>query len=139
MKKILLIALFSAISFLGKAQFEPYCGPLAFTVVEPITLVKFAGITKMSSAVVGGTPAHENFITTKGNVGLGSTYEITLKGNTQGFEDKFVVFIDWNQNGNFNDSGETIAITQTITSNGEDAVQAVQNITVPATATLGST
>ena len=112
MKKLLLIALFSAIPFLGKAQFAPYCGPLAFTTIEPITLVKFAGINKTSSEVIGGTPAHEDFRTSVGDVGQGSSYEITLKGNTGGgFTNRFVVFIDWNQNGNFNDPDEVITIT----------------------------
>ena len=141
MKKILLIATFLAIPFLGKAQFEPYCGPLLFSTVEPITLVNFAGINKISSETVGGTPAHEDFRTNPGTVGRGGTYKITLKGNTNGgFTNRFVVFIDWNQNKNFADAGETIVITQPIIgSSGTDAIQAVQDIVIPVTAALGNT
>ena len=122
-------------------QFLPYCGPLAFSTVEPITLVKFAGINLVSSDVIGGSSAHQSFIGTKGTVGLGGTYTITLKGNTAGpFTNRFAVFIDWNKNGNFDDAGETIQITQTIVgSTGIDAIEAVQDIVIPATATLGTT
>ena len=79
--------------------------PLAFTNVEPITLVNFAGINNTTSPVLNGTPSHEDFTSITGNIARGGTYPITLKGNTAGgFTNTFVVFIDWNQNGNFNDA-----------------------------------
>lgn len=121
--------------------FAPYCGPLAFTSnVEPITLVNFAGINNTSPAATGGT-AHENYTSIVGNVSQGGSYLITLKGNTDGgFTNRFVVFIDWNQNGVLDDAGEVYAITQTILgSTGVDAIQATQTLAVPATAMVGNT
>lgn len=122
--------------------YAPYCGPLAFTTaVEPITLVNFAGINNATSATVAGATAHEVFTSITGNVTAGSSYTITLKGNTDGnFANRFVVFADWNQDGDFGDAGETYPITQTITnSTGLDAQQATQSLLVPPTATVGNT
>ncbi|MBU8881887.1 choice-of-anchor J domain-containing protein [Kaistella sp. DKR-2] len=133
----------SEFSFTTMANpFAPYCGPIVITSnTEPITLVNFAGINNATSATVNATPDHENFTTIFGNVVQGSSYPITLKGNTDGnFTNRFVVFIDWNQNGVLNDAGEVYQITQTIVnSNGTDAVQAVQSLAVPSDATLGNT
>ncbi len=122
--------------------FAPYCGPINFTSdTEPITLVNFAGIDNATSATLNGTPDHENFTTIVGSVNQGSTHTITLKGNTAGnFTNRFVVFIDWNQNGVLNDAGEVYQITQTIVnSTGTDGVQAVQSIVVPTDAVVGDT
>lgn len=124
--------------------FAPYCGPLDFTTnVEPITLVNFAGINNVTSEVLNGTPDHENFISISGNVEQGMTYPITLKGNTDGnYTNRFVVFIDWNQNGVLNDAGEVNYGDGTLTiinSTGVDAVQAVGSIAVPANAVIGTT
>ncbi|MGV3696815.1 GEVED domain-containing protein [Flavobacterium sp.] len=122
--------------------FAPYCGPLAFgTDVEPITSVVFANINNVTSPTVDGTPAHENFTAITGNVTAGSAYTITLKGNTAGnFTNRFMVFADWNQDGDFSDADEAYTITATITnSTGVDAIQASQSIQVPPTALAGNT
>ena len=120
--------------------FAPYCGPLVFTFVEPITRVNFAGINNVSAAATGGT-AHENFTSQVANVTQGDSYQIALEGNTDGeWTNRFAVFIDWNQNGNFNDAGEVYEITQLlINSTGVDGKQSVQTLAVPAAAALGNT
>ena len=126
----------------GANQFAPYCGPLTFTSnVEPITLVNFAGINNVTSPTLNGTPAHENFIAITGNVTAGSAYTITLKGNTDGgFTNRFIVYADWNQDGDFADAGEAYPITQTIVgSTGVDAISATQSLDVPPTALPGTT
>ncbi|MFC5872557.1 Por secretion system C-terminal sorting domain-containing protein [Chryseobacterium arachidis] len=125
-----------------------YCGPLAFVDSffgadgdEPITLVNFAGINNTSDSDLNVGNSHEFFLSQSANVTPGQSYDITLKGNTGGnYENSFAVFIDWNQNGILNDPGEVYPVTQTITaSTGEDAIQAVHSIAVPATALTGST
>lgn len=146
MKKITLIFML-LVSFSGFAQFPaPYCGPMTFTSnVEPITSVNFAGINNSSSSLVGannGTTiiAHENYTAIVGNVTAGSSYPIILKGNTDGdFENKFRVYIDWNQNNIFTDGGESYDIGNIVNSSGVDAVQLVGNIAVPGTALGGNT
>ena len=150
MKKITLLILI-LVSYSGFAQFpSPYCGPIVFTAttdpVEPITLVNFAGINNSTSALPGtndGTTiiSHEDYTTITGNVTAGSSYTIILKGNTVGnYTNRFMVFADWNQDGDFADTSEAYTITQTIAnSNGADAVQATQSLLVPPTALTGTT
>ena len=129
-------------SFTTEADpFAPYCSGITFTsAVEPITLVNFAGINNATGATVGGTPAHQNFIAMSGNVTTESTYAITLKGNSDGdYTNNFRVFIDWNQDGDFGDSGETFNAGSITNSTGLDAIQAVTNITIPGSALAGTT
>ena len=146
MKKITLL-LMLLVTFSGFAQFPlPYCGPMTFTSnVEPITLVNFAGINNPSAALVGpnnGTTiiAHEDYTAIVGNVTAGTTYPITLKGNTDGnFTTRLRIYIDWNQNNDFTDAGESYDIGNIVNSTGEDAIQLVGNIAVPGTALGGNT
>ncbi len=119
----------------------PYCGPIVFTSdVEPITLVEVAGISNVSSAVINGSPAHEDFTAIVGEVDPGESYTIALEGNTGGnFTTSFTVFIDWDQNESLDDAGERYEIGSITNSNGTDGQQATGTITVPAGATLGDT
>ncbi|MBB5334580.1 T9SS-dependent choice-of-anchor J family protein [Chryseobacterium koreense] len=118
----------------------PYCGPLVFSFVEPITNVTFAGINNTSSAATSSA-AHEFFLDKIANVTAGGTYTLSLQGYTGGnYNNKFYVFIDWNQNGNFNDPGEAILINGTLTnSTGSDGKTVTQDIVIPADATIGNT
>ncbi|MFZ4679161.1 MAG: T9SS type A sorting domain-containing protein [Flavobacterium sp.] len=146
MKKITFLLLM-LVSYSGFAQFPlPYCGPLTFTSnVEPITLVNFAGINNSTSAVVGandGTTiiAHEDYSTLTGNVTAGSSYTITLKGNTDGNYVTYLrVYVDWNQNNDFTDAGESYDVGTITNSTGEDAIQLTGSILVPPTALTGNT
>lgn len=122
--------------------FAPYCGPIQITfTTEPITLVKFAGINNTTPAATAGAPGHEDFLSKTGNVNQGSSYQMTLKGNTNGnYDNRFVVFIDWNQNGVLNDAGEVYEITTLLkNSTGVDAKEVMQTLAVPADALLGNT
>lgn len=127
-------------SFTTEASpFAPYCGPLDISFsVEPITYVSFAGIENTTAA--DSSVGHESFLDQIGEVTQGETYSITLKGNTAGnYTNSFAVFIDWNQDGTF-DETETYEILQTIqNSTGTDDIQAVQDLAVPADALLGET
>jgi hypothetical protein len=122
--------------------FLPYCSGAANSYtsgVEPITLVNFAGINNSTSATLGGT-GHENFISTIGNVNAGQTYTMTLKGNTDGaFTSFFSVYIDYNQDGDFDDAGEGFTAGSINGSTGLDAIQAVTSITIPIDALVGNT
>src|SRR5690606_23877749 len=121
---------------------EPYCGPLVFTFdIEPISRVDVADIDNLSDPTVNGSPAHEDFTHIVGNMEQGESYPIALEGNTAGnWVNRFVVFIDWNQNGILNDAGEVYEMNNTIqNSNGTDGQQALGTISVPADAELGET
>src|SRR5690606_34079802 len=126
----------------GGAFPAPYCGPLDFTAnVEPITLVEVAGISNVTSAVLNGTPDHEDFTAISGDMEAGMSYPIALEGNTDGnFTKRFVVFIDWNKNGVLNDAGEVYEITDLlINSTGVDGQQSNGTIDVTAGALAGTT
>ena len=120
--------------------FSPYCGPLSFSFVEPITLVQFAGIDNASS-VSTESSGHEAFLETTGAVQQAGTYEFTLQGSTEGdYENNIVVFIDWNQNNVLNDENEVYVFDEVLNnSTGEDGISVSHMIDVPADAALGTT
>ena len=117
-----------------------YCTPNFNSGVEPITNVTFAGINNTSTSAVGGSSLETYCIT--GSVIQGSTTNaISVKGNTNGnYTDYYKVYIDWDQNGVFGNNTNEITSLGTITnSTGVDATVLTGNITVPATAILGTT
>ena len=118
----------------------PYCGPLVFpSDVEPITMVNFAGINNTTSAAVSSAD-HENFIVQTANVTAGQTYPISLKGNTVGeFTTTFAVFIDWNQDADFDDANESFYIGDIFSSTGTDTTTLRGNISVPSYVRGGTT
>ena len=120
----------------------PYCGPLSFySATAPITLVSVADINNVTNATINGTPAHENFTTIQGTMRAGNSYPVALEGNTNGnLENRFVVFIDWNQNDILDDAGEVYEITEALfNSTGADGQQATGTIVVPIDAMIGTT
>ncbi|GGB75649.1 hypothetical protein GCM10007424_14480 [Flavobacterium suaedae] len=117
-----------------------YCD-IEFDSVEPITSVNFAGIDNQSSAEIDGSPGVENFTDlTPAEVLRGGTYTLTLEGNTAGeYETPFMLYIDFNQNGVFDDEGEAFEAGSVENSDGEDGQQAVTEIQIPVTAMEGVT
>lgn len=70
----------------------------------------------------------------------GESYSLTLQGNTYGeYENEFVAFVDWNQNGVLDDDGEVYYIGMIYDSTGYDEIAATANIDVPADAVVGTT
>lgn len=120
--------------------YAPYCGPLTFNYVEPITKVSFGGMVNSSPAATT-SPTHENFINKTVNLEKGQTYTMTLEGNTNGnYKARFVVFIDWNKDGVFDATTETYVVTSILeNSTGADGKNATIDIAVPATALTGTT
>ncbi len=119
---------------------EPYC-PVTFpSNVEPITLVDFDGINNVTDPLLNGTPALEDFTSIIGNVMPGDTLPMAVEGNTDGnFTTVVTTFIDWNQDFDFDDAGETYAIGEITNSDGTDGIQAVGDIAVPVDALTGQT
>jgi hypothetical protein len=118
---------------------EPYC-PINFTTsVDPISLVRYAGIDNSSPSATGTPPALSNFLNVQGTVTRNASAPITVKGNTDGdFPYQVIAYIDWNQNGVF-DAAEATIVGVIQNSTGADALEAVGSISVPATALTGST
>ena len=121
----------------------PVCSTIDFTSdVEPITNVTFGTIDNTTSEVLNGTPALEDFTSsvTPAIVDPGSTYTISLEGNTVGgFTNYFTVFFDWNQNGVLDEIGEVYRIGYIFNSTGVDGMSITQDITIPVTASMGNT
>lgn len=140
MKKLLSAILLVFTCSLAFSQFPtPYCGPLSYPAdVEPITLVNFAGINNTSAAT--STVDHENFTTQTANVMAGQTYPISLKGNTVGaFITSLTVYIDWNQDSDFDDMNESFYIGDIFNSTGTDTTTLRGNIKVPSYVRGGTT
>ena len=131
---------FVLLTSIVNAQFPaPYCAEAYGSSVEPITSVVLNTINNSSSATVGGT-AHEDYTAISTNLTVGGSYSISVKGNTDGpYMDYIRVFIDWNQNGDFADAGESFDVGIINSSTGADGKTVTTNIIVPASATLGST
>ncbi|MCK9539301.1 GEVED domain-containing protein, partial [Dokdonella sp.] len=119
---------------------HPYCSVSFPSAVEPITRVVFAGIDNTSPAAVNGSPALEDFTAISGNVMPGATLPISVEGNTAGdFTTKIRAYIDWNQDGDFTDAGESYDLTDLRNSTGTDGKQSTGSIAVPAGAAPGTT
>lgn len=99
---------------------------------EIIKSVVFGTINIISSATVG----YENFTTTTTNITKGSSYSITITPQWfyGTYAEGYAVFIDYNKDGDFADAGETV-----FTKAATTASSITGNITIPTTATNGST
>lgn len=122
----------------GIVNVNAYCTPSA-TTVRPITFVSFNEIQNTSS----GTTAYEDFTTSvsSANVIKGLDFTLGVRANTGGDNTHFLmVYIDWNQDGDFADGGESLQIGTIKNSNGtENNKLASVYFSVPTTATIGLT
>ncbi|MBL4577518.1 MAG: hypothetical protein JKX74_03540, partial [Flavobacteriales bacterium] len=87
-----------------------YCVPDYPTASEHICRVIFNTIDNSSTCATGGA-TYEDYTSISTTVTTGSSYDITVYGNTAGnFTNYINVFIDFNQNGVFTDAGEEFQI-----------------------------
>ncbi|SHK08757.1 GEVED domain-containing protein, partial [Aequorivita viscosa] len=118
---------------------DDYCTVAVETSVAPITQVTFAGIANTTSAETS-SPAQEYFLNIEGTVNQGDAYVISVEGNTDGdFASYFSAFIDWNQNGILDDSGEVYEIGSITNSTGSDGQTATSTIIIPFHAEIDQT
>src|SRR5690554_3302941 len=117
---------------------DPYCEITGFSSVEAITRVLFSDIDNTSD--VNSTSAHEDFTSVVGNVDAGETYTFTLEGYTGGnFSNYVIAWVDWDQDGVFDETTERYDIGVIQNSSGGDGVQVSADIEVPADALAGQT
>ncbi|MFA5974435.1 MAG: PKD-like domain-containing protein, partial [Lentimicrobiaceae bacterium] len=115
-----------------------YCG-FTFGNVRPITKVVFSTLTNSSSELTSSA-ATEDFTSLTSNVTAGQNYTLTVQGYTNGNNTyNYIAFFDWNQDGDFVDTGESFNIGTITNSTGLDGKSASTTITVPSGATLGNT
>ena len=140
MKKFYLLLATFGFVLTSYAQFPtPYC-PVSFpSGAEPISLVQFAGIDNATSAALTGASQHEDYTAIVGAVAAGTSYPITINGNTGGdWVNVITVYIDWNQDNDFDDEGESYAIGD-LENNPGTGAPLVGSISVPVTAMAGTT
>ncbi|MCT4560938.1 MAG: GEVED domain-containing protein [Crocinitomicaceae bacterium] len=118
---------------------QTYCTASSTTCeaeIQNVTLIgESNGINNSSGCTPGGYADYTAF---GAYLMPGSTYTGTTTSNPQGyFQGVIEIFIDWNQNGDFSDAGESIANQQTFQAGG--GVPLTFTISVPAGATLGTT
>ena len=99
---------------------------------EKISKVVFGTISNIST----GTAGYENFTAQIANVNKGTAYTITItpKWTSTTYNEGYAVFIDYNQDGDFSDTGETVftkAASKTSPVSG--------SITIRSTALTGNT
>jgi hypothetical protein len=114
------------------ATSSDYCTAGATNVAtnfEKIANVTFADINNNSTSFAG----YEDFTAVTGNVTTGTSYPFSLTTVNPWQDDQVLVWIDANQDSDFDDAGELV-FTSTV---GEGPY--VGNITIPVNATLGQT
>ncbi|WP_312422893.1 reprolysin-like metallopeptidase [Epilithonimonas sp.] len=100
------------------------------TSFEKISNVTFANINNNSTSTAG----YEDFTTVIGNVNAGQTYNFSASfSGTSYAEDQVLVWIDLNQDGDFDDAGERVLVTTAKKSPWTGS------IAIPATAKIGQT
>lgn len=110
-----------------------YCTATATnTADERIGNVTFGSINNTST----GTAGYENFTSISTNVtrGTANTISITPVWTSTKYNEAYAVYIDYNRDGDFTDSGE-LAWTRA----GSQTTPVTGSITIPATASLGTT
>lgn len=97
---------------------------------EKISNVTFAGINNNSTSTAG----YEDFTAVTGNVNAGQTYNFSASfSGTSYDEDQVLVWIDLNQDGDFDDADEKVLVTTAKESPWTGS------IAIPATAKIGQT
>jgi bacillolysin len=99
---------------------------------ERISKVVFGTINNTST----GTTGYENYTAISTNASRGTAYTITITPvwTSTTYNEGYAVFIDYNKDGDFSDSGETVW-----TKTASKTTPVTGTITIPATATLGTT
>lgn len=104
-----------------------------------ITKVTFNTIDNTSPFTSGTTPSYEDFSSVSTDILQGNTYQISVKGPSSTFPSDVMAYIDFNQNGIFDDAGESFYIGQLAAANPANANTITSNIAIPSTAILGNT
>ncbi len=109
---------------------EVYCGGGAIeTDLEKIANVTFNTINNNSTSIAG----YEDFTALSTPVSKGDIYSFSANSLVSSAEDQVIVWIDFNQDGDFDDPGEQVLVTSQGTSPWTG------NITIPLNAELGTT
>lgn len=102
------------------------------------TSTTFVGFNTIANATPNKTSGYMDFTEISTTVARDSTYLLTVNANTDGnFTTRTIVWIDWNQNCDFEENEEYDLGTATSTSNGQTSLSPLE-IQVPSNSVLGS-
>ncbi|OCA73633.1 GEVED domain-containing protein [Chryseobacterium arthrosphaerae] len=101
--------------------------------------VTFGSINNTSPDQTGSAPAYEDFTSMSTDLQAGNSYPVSVKGPSSTFPSDVMVYIDFNQNGSFDDAGESFYIGRLGAATPFNAFTVSNTITVPANAATGST
>ncbi|MBV8326601.1 T9SS type A sorting domain-containing protein [Chryseobacterium sp.] len=104
-----------------------------------ITHVNFGSINNTSPFQSGTTSVYEDFTSMSTDLQAGNTYPISVKGPSGTFPGDVVVFIDFNNNGSFDDTGESFYIGRLGEATPFNALTINGTIAVPVNASHGAT
>jgi len=138
MKKITFLFAFFTAAMTAQTFPAPYCeiADPDDVSVEEITEISFGGVTMANP---NATDILVDLTAISVPVAPGQSYVLKVYGNTYGnFDTNIVAFIDWNDNGILDDSGEIYAVGTLTNSEGDDGIFVETTIVVPATATSGT-
>ncbi len=118
---------------------DHYCGVAMTARAEPITRVTLAGIDNPSP--IDSVDGYEDFTGITGQVTAGATYTIQLQGKAWlTFQDNtYTVFVDWNHDGILDEPQEIYSASSLLGSTGDDGMEVVYDLAVPADAVPGPT
>ncbi|WP_299452459.1 M43 family zinc metalloprotease [uncultured Microscilla sp.] len=114
------------------ADDKVYCTAKGNNGPEAITKVQLGTINNSSNRDAVGYHNYRHISTTVARNGS-HNLRVEIIGYRDGSDDEIYAWVDWNQDGDFDDSGETITMNKT------GNLVAVATVTVPANAVLGST
>ncbi len=114
-----------------------YCSVTGGTTFNTsITLVDFGAINN----ITGQGSGYDDFTSQSTSISRGDSEDLTVNLNTDGdFAVYSYAWIDWNQDGDFDDSGETYDLGDTINNPDGPTANSPLTITVPNDAELGDT
>ncbi len=131
-------ALLLAGLFLASTSHAQYC-EVEFDSPEPICNVTFSNINNSSSGSTSSA-GYEDFTAIIGTVITGSSYELSVTGNTDGPYDNTVwAYFDWDGDEAFTGADEVFLVGVINFSNCDAADAVSTSITIPADATIGNT
>jgi len=124
----------------GVDSSTPYCMPSYTQGVHPISHVRGMGIDNHSDATFDASPSLEDFTTIVGQVQRGDLVDMSVSGRTAGgVAESVKVYVDWNQDGLFDEITEGHPIGFLLGSGGTDNGRVKASIRVPTSARTGET
>ncbi len=124
----------------GETFPTPYCALSYAQAVHPISRVQGMGIDHRSDPTPDASPSLEDFTTLVAQVQTGELAAISIQGYTPANSSEGVkVYIDWNQDGAFDEATEGYPIGFLLDSTGIDGKQVTAALRVPSSARTGET